>query len=286
MICPICGAEAQDNMCVCCGYDRSADRELNPTVMKDSLQLTSKLALIRKRNKSAMERCDELELRIEKLEAIVQGLIKGKLPVETEEQPAVAKPEPEPEELPAVETAAIKAGDIISCGRYPDTCSTIEWIVIEVLQDRYLLISKDSVDWCAFDNAFAVKTNSWLKSSLRRELNGNFYNAAFSEEEKSRILDSQKEALNPRTADNNADKLFLLSESEFRNYYSLIGAHKTRIHPSVKRMAGQNDNRIWLADQPEDETVGIVARQGKPILIEHTWVGYHRGARPCMYIKR
>lgn len=104
----------------------------------------------------------------------------------------------------------------------------LKWLVLEQKDDRVLLVAKDCIDWEFFDgsNTFfePAKPITWEKSYLRKYLNGEFFEEAFSEEEKNAILTTSVKA------DNNSvhgtlggydteDKIFLLSASEVMKYF-------------------------------------------------------------------
>ena len=60
-----------------------------------------------------------------------------------------------------------------------------EWLVIAVEDDRTLLLSKDCVDFRAFDSKSA--NVSWENSDINTWLNGTYYKQTFSKKEKPRF---------------------------------------------------------------------------------------------------
>ena len=87
----------------------------------------------------------------------------------------------------------------------------IEWVPIDKKDGKYLLVSKYIIDAKAFDSD--VNGRIWAECDLRKWLNGEFLNSAFSEEEQEMICDFYDENLGT------SDKVFLLSEQEARLLY-------------------------------------------------------------------
>lgn len=132
----------------------------------------------------------------------------------------------EAENEPEKET---EVGDQIIFGSYEqdndasDGKEDIEWIVLAKEPDRILVISKYGLDAKAVNENGIVKT--WENSSLRKWLNEDFINTAFSDEEKERILKTTVIAEdNPeygtKAGNDTEDKIFLLSISETEMYLS------------------------------------------------------------------
>ena len=117
-------------------------------------------------------------------------------PVETtpeETTPEETTPEETtPEETTPAVPADVKVGDIIRYGRYEqDNVSSngkeeIEWIVLAVEEDRICLISRYILDTARYLNPSRWATYS--SSAIRIWLFSDFYNAAFSAEEKKNVL--------------------------------------------------------------------------------------------------
>ena len=103
----------------------------------------------------------------------------------------------------------------------------IEWIILEKDNEtkRALILSKDILDVRPIVYKSEEKNTTWENSNIRKWLNDEFYNSAFTEDEKNRI----KEVL-LENEDNDdymtlggrdtTDKIFLLSIGEARKYLS------------------------------------------------------------------
>ena len=121
-----------------------------------------------------------------------------------------------------------KAGDIIKYGKYeqdgniPNGQEDIEWEILSVEDGRVLVISKYALDEKPYNTAYTDVT--WETCTLRSWLNNEFYNTAFSDNEKTSIPSvtlANKD--NPRygTAGGNytIDKVFCLSLEEMEKYF-------------------------------------------------------------------
>ena len=127
-----------------------------------------------------------------------------------------------------------KAGNFITLGNYPQTKAgndntPIEWLVLESDGETALLISRYALDCKPYNEEFEDTT--WETCTLRGWLNNEFFNKAFSTEEKQYILQSDVSAdKNPKYSTNpgNAtkDNVFLLSIVEANKYFKSDDARK------------------------------------------------------------
>lgn len=136
-------------------------------------------------------------------------------------------------------------GDTVTFGtyeqnnNYSDGNENIEWIVIDKQEDKIMVVSKCIIAMQPFNT-----TNdghiSWEKCTLRKWLNNDFLNEAFSDAEKKLISDTTVSnteylafGLSYSTTDySTTDKIFLLSENE-RNMLSSVDALKGIVTESV-----------------------------------------------------
>ena len=144
------------------------------------------------------------------------------LPDTDEENPVT-----EPQALPTLAEAVVP-GDTIAFGRYEqDNDATngpeaITWKVLACESDTALLISERVLDYLPYDTNGAAR---WDTSSLRAELNGTFYDSAFSDEEKAVMTTSSAEPYdNPVTGvqDDSAateDMVFIPSLKQANDYF-------------------------------------------------------------------
>ena len=98
----------------------------------------------------------------------------------------------------------------VEFGSYPQTANgdiqAIEWQILAKEENKMLVISKYAIEAKRFD----VSSNDWKNSEIRQWLNGDFYNNAFSEQEKKNINSF------------NGDNVFLLSMEEASKYFANI----------------------------------------------------------------
>lgn len=122
-----------------------------------------------------------------------------------------------------------KVGDYIKFGVYEQDDNTsngkedIEWIVLEVKDGRALVISKNALDCKPYNTSYTDVT--WETCTLRKWLNNDFINSAFSTNEKEMIptvtvsADKNPEySTNPGKA--TQDQVFLLSITEVNKYFN------------------------------------------------------------------
>lgn len=96
------------------------------------------------------------------------------------------------------EESSAKVGDIVVLGRWEQDgdssngAEEIEWLVLEAEGGEALVISEYGLDCLPFNETQTETT--WENCTLRHHLNGDFYNRAFSADEKRRIVKSRVEA--------------------------------------------------------------------------------------------
>lgn len=142
------------------------------------------------------------------------------------------------EKLKSAKQAQIKnakVGDIVYFGTYEQDNDTsngkelIEWLVLAKENNRVLVISDKALDCRAFDTSGKYVT--WEKCSLRKWLNNDFINAAFSDDENAMIPTVTVSAdKNPEydTDPGNAtkDRVFFLSIVEAEKYFTSAEARE------------------------------------------------------------
>ena len=107
-----------------------------------------------------------------------------------------------------------ESGDIITFGTYEQDgnlangTEDIEWIVITRDGNKALVISKYCLEQMPFNSTLASVT--WKNSTIRAWLNSDFYNNAFSSEERSKIFNTTFSTDGIETT----DKVFLLDEED------------------------------------------------------------------------
>lgn len=121
---------------------------------------------------------------------------------------------------------SLSVGDFIKFGNYfineGKNKEPIEWRVLEVSNDKALLITKDAIDSKPYNK---MRDITWEECLLRKWLNNEFINQAFSKEEQNEIILTN--ISNPNNANrstnggnNTQDKIFLLSVDEVKKYFN------------------------------------------------------------------
>ncbi len=133
----------------------------------------------------------------------------------------------------------IEIGSVFTCGVYEqDSYSSngkepIEWIVLDIKDEKLLLISKYGLETMPYNTN--GRTNvTWETSSLRKWLNVDFFNNAFTISEKEKIVATHVAAegnlLYPVEGGNDTyDKVFLLSISELVQYFPRSADSKCKL---------------------------------------------------------
>lgn len=146
-------------------------------------------------------------------------------------EPKVEQTEPSTEQtVPETETKpeiSYSVGDVVLFGSYEQDgvssngAEPIEWIVMEVQEDKMLLLSRKVIISGRYHESWASLT--WEECSLRQWLNDGFLNEAFSGEEREHIPVTQLAAdRNPvhktGAGKDTADRVFIFSNSEAMHY--------------------------------------------------------------------
>ena len=124
-----------------------------------------------------------------------------------------------------------QVGDTVVMGYYEQDSDLnnyrepIEWTVISVdkKKNQALLLSSYGFDGISFgepmnSDEFTKEGISWEVSHLRNWLNGEFYDSAFSDNEKERILKTQLKTNDKSGNHKTEDRVFVLSKAEVNQY--------------------------------------------------------------------
>ncbi len=175
----------------------------------------------------------------------------------------------------------------------------IEWQVLDVKEDKILLISKYVLDAQKYDDDWAV----WEDSFIREWLNGEFYDNVFSDEEKAKIVETKLKNsdsyLEPDdiSADT-SDKVFLLSVNEAIQYFDenvgFENPSRTAAPTAYAIARGVNinasdakDAKCWWHLRSNGVHEGLVMQinvWGQMIDINKDWSD--RGVRPAIWMTR
>lgn len=112
-----------------------------------------------------------------------------------------------------------QVGDIVQFGTYEQDNNTtngnevIDWVVLDRQDGKLLVISKNVLDYTQYKKGDYCGEATWETSSLRKWLNNNFLELAFSSNEQAMIQTTNGSS-------SETDKLFVLSVEEANTYFS------------------------------------------------------------------
>ena len=170
----------------------------------------------------------------------------------------------------------------------------IEWLVLDVVEERVLLISKYALDSKLFNATDGGVT--WETSTIREWLNNDFYNDAFSDDEKAVIPTVMVSAdENPSykygyVGNDTQDKVFLLSYLEAKNYFS---SSRARVCVSTTyaerkgatKTSSSNMCPWWLRTSGSTQnSAACVLSSGDMSASGRIASEFSRGVRPAMWI--
>ena len=206
------------------------------------------------------------------------------------------------EKLKSAKQAQIKnakVGDIVYFGTYEQDNDTtngkenIEWLVLAKENNRVLVISNKALD-CRAYQANSLSYATWEKCSLREWLNNDFFNTAFSDDEKAVIPTVTVSAdKNPtyNTDPGNAtqDQVFLLSIVEAKKYFSSDSARQcsSTDYAVANGAYKSNDNICWWwlrSTGCNQDYAAFVYSNGNIFEDGYYILNSHRAVRPAMWI--
>lgn len=136
-------------------------------------------------------------------------------------------------------------------GMYSNGSEPIEWMVLDRRGDQVLLLSRYGLDAQPYHQTSTAV--NWSNSDIRRWLQNEFYNEAFTAEEQAMIATTQNATpINSNNAGspgpNTYDKVFLLSSTEATNYLPSPESRMVKATSyALMRGAGTNysQNSFW-----------------------------------------
>lgn len=192
------------------------------------------------------------------------------------------------------------AGDSVFFGTYEQDGITmngkeyVEWLVLESTEEKMLVVSKYALDRQPYYTVWEEVT--WEMSTLRKWLNEDFMNAAFSAEEQEDILTVTVTAeANPEyetdPGNDTQDKVFLLSISEARKYFKTNA--ERRCEPTKYTLkqgirAKEKEGCEWWLRTPGfgPRIVSSVFGNGKVFVGGGTSMSERLAVRPALWIVR
>ena len=190
-----------------------------------------------------------------------------------------------------------KAGDYVFFGAYEQDNNTsngkedVEWLVLEVKDGKALVISKYALVYKPYNTNYTDVT--WETCTLRKWLNNDFLNSAFSAEEKAMIptvtVSADKNpdySTNPGNA--TQDQVFLLSITEANKYFSSDSARQCEpTDYAVANGARESyGNCRWCLRSPGDDqsTAANVDYDGVVLVYVNRFDSAGLAVRPALWI--
>ena len=208
------------------------------------------------------------------------------------------------EKFKAEKLRTANVGDYVLFGSYEQDnnisngTEDIEWLVLEVNDSKLLVISKYALDCKPYDTSRTVDV-TWESCSLRKWLNNDFVNTAFSADEKAMIpivtiSADENPTYNTNPGNATQDQMFLLSISEANKYFYSDSARQCKptdyADPSGLYA---DDNCWWWLRSPGESQIsaayvtigGSVDEFGWPVVDPEYHDGIpHVAVRPAMWI--
>ena len=199
-----------------------------------------------------------------------------------------------------------KVGDYIKFGMYEQDNNIsngkeeIEWLMLDIKDGKALVISKYALDCIRYNTSHTDVT--WETCTLRKWLNNDFLNSAFSAEESEIISTATVSAdKNPLYITNSGkttqDKVFLLSITEVNQYFSSAIAIQceptdyvvfNRVYRVYYRlyMDSNNGNCLWWLRSPGESQTSAAVVLNSGNLGEYGYAADNGGiaVRPAMWI--
>ena len=153
--------------------------------------------------------------------------------------------------------------EYITFGRYPQNNGNIkepiEWLVLEVNGNELFLISRYGLERQIYHHDEWFKEPTWEKCDLRRWLNNEFLNTAFSESEQKRIIisdlpNNDNSVFGTKGGERTRDKIFCLSLEEAKKWGSDNGNLKAWFEP-VYFGFGDKPDYMRFGDNPATNLV-------------------------------
>lgn len=188
--------------------------------------------------------------------------------------------------------------EIIKFGKYIQTSTDIaidiEWIVLEKDGNKALILSRYILDTMKYDDSSSIYANSYI----REWLNDTFYNAAFTEEEKSKILTTSVDnsvastgaESNPYATVNTEDKIFLLSQKEATEYFPTENERKASgtVKAKQRGLYEYLGYSSWWLRSPHSERASyarIINYAGRNDTSKPVSESTQAGARPACWVE-
>ncbi len=172
---------------------------------------------------------------------------------------------------------ALAIGSIIKLGAYCQECQDIfadlEWEVIHIQNDLALLLSKQCIDLSRFASNKKAPPK-WKKSLIFHFLNDDFFNKAFSDDEK-KIINF-----------NSDEKVFILSKEQIDLYLSNKISSATVVAKLRAAKLLKGDTCYWWTSTPCPDSRDIYCMDPKGVCKQVSCTYEFGGIRPAIWLDR
>lgn len=188
-----------------------------------------------------------------------------------------------------VDLSTLEVGQYFDFGYYGD--ENMVWQVVDIQDGKALIVCKNAVEAMAYNET--GEAVSWEECSLRTWLNDEFYNVAFTDEERSHIVltnlsTSGSETYNTTGGNDTYDYVFIPGYfDELWTYFSreadrpcIITVHATENYEQEDAM-----ECIWWTRSPGEMQNQIMYITPKGAVKSTKYVGKKYGVRPAMWIE-
>ena len=156
-------------------------------------------------------------------------------------------------------------GQTITAGVYEQDCNPdngmepISWVVVDTDGDGYyLMVSSRILDFVPY-NEEEGETN-WEECSLRKWLNTDFYDTAFSDSEKKYISELELYTFAGEDTITTVDKVHVFDDEDFSEYMDSCSKTRKWKPSTPTKYAYYNLNNEILMEEPDDEDMGCWLR--------------------------
>ena len=180
----------------------------------------------------------------------------------------------------------LAVGDVVKFGHMPLRDEPIEWQILELKDDKALLLSKYVLEYRPFLERWGL--GAWGSSSLRKYLNGEFLEKVFSQKERHCLLKSlvtadENPMCNTDPGNDTKDTVFLLSVVEAQKYFPVNFNRKCNYHMGAKK-SNARTSWWWLRSPGFNEA--NAASVGDDGSFQYSYVQDVRGGvRPAVWLK-
>ena len=172
-------------------------------------------------------------------------------------------------------------------GNLDNGAEPIQWIQLCEQDGKILMISRYILDYKDFNDTTIASATSWENSSLRKWLNGDFINSAFSPAEQNRIITA---TVQDYKADNvlggtTQDKVFLLNKDQAFTYFSSDSDRATTSTRYANDKKSYVTNAYWLINSYSSDLYKyLINSEGRNE--NNPRVNESEGIRPVIWINK